>query len=490
MVMFNSVQLKCFVLMKVLKNEVINKKLGKKVLTSYHCKTCMLYMIETTPRDFWIPTNLLKCITTCLDKLHEWTKENKCPNYFIPEENMFDKLESRDLELLANVLDALLSGDLVHGLFRINTSGIGKELLTSYELILNVDFSFWAAGNNSSESQQRIREKIIQERLMQASVNACLGEKLNCHLAFISVLVNFRSNVLIETYSRDLEKVVKSLRSVVGKFESVTKVTEHSEEETKAASSLLIPFIKPMLMSVEAARLKRNCAPKQEIRDILQGGMWNASSLSVDFLPLKTASTLFVLGYPDDSVKSLGVISEGVRFSICRCDVRRPVPETLVELEYLRDRPNMTVDVSTKDLVRKVISACVPFLPTEAAITPIVIIYECLRGLCQLPGKQDGQFPINANRYEIAFIDGLFLYPFLLYLNHSEMNHHDLKFVDVLLMNAVVNTRRIGHKAACLNILGWVMKREGLQLKALECFIRSIQEEKAAYWHLLFLICE
>ena len=30
--MFNSVQLKCFVLMKVLKNEVINKKLGKKVL--------------------------------------------------------------------------------------------------------------------------------------------------------------------------------------------------------------------------------------------------------------------------------------------------------------------------------------------------------------------------------------------------------------------------------------------------------------------------
>ena len=82
--LFSSVQLKCFGLMKVLKNELTNYKLKGEILTSYHCKTCMLYMVETTPKEFWIPSNLIKCITTCLEKLHAWAKEKYCPNYFIP----------------------------------------------------------------------------------------------------------------------------------------------------------------------------------------------------------------------------------------------------------------------------------------------------------------------------------------------------------------------------------------------------------------------
>ena len=110
--MFNSVQLKCFVLMKILKDEVINKKVKEKILTSYHCKTCMLYMVETTPMDFWIPKNLLKCLQVCLLKLWQWAKRKRCPNYFIPKENMFDKLAGKDLNLLTNTLQTLLSEQL------------------------------------------------------------------------------------------------------------------------------------------------------------------------------------------------------------------------------------------------------------------------------------------------------------------------------------------------------------------------------------------
>ena len=98
--MFNSVQLKCFMVMKLLKNEVINNELKEDVLTSYHCKTCILCMIEATPSNFWIPANSL---------FMSGQKKKKCPNYFIPKENMFDRLESMGLELLASTLQSLLS---------------------------------------------------------------------------------------------------------------------------------------------------------------------------------------------------------------------------------------------------------------------------------------------------------------------------------------------------------------------------------------------
>ena len=49
---FNSVHLKCYILLKMMKKERVHKSLGEKSLTSYHFKTCMLYMIENTPGEF------------------------------------------------------------------------------------------------------------------------------------------------------------------------------------------------------------------------------------------------------------------------------------------------------------------------------------------------------------------------------------------------------------------------------------------------------
>ena len=43
---FNSVQLKCYVLLKIIKKELISKTVGENCLISYQCKTCMVYIIE------------------------------------------------------------------------------------------------------------------------------------------------------------------------------------------------------------------------------------------------------------------------------------------------------------------------------------------------------------------------------------------------------------------------------------------------------------
>ncbi|KAL3857271.1 hypothetical protein ACJMK2_011958 [Sinanodonta woodiana] len=89
MMNMNSTQYKCYVMLKFIKKAFINVNAGEDVITSYHCKTCMFYLMESTPNSLWIPTNLLFCIDLCLRLLLSWVECQNCPNYFIPEENMF-----------------------------------------------------------------------------------------------------------------------------------------------------------------------------------------------------------------------------------------------------------------------------------------------------------------------------------------------------------------------------------------------------------------
>lgn len=87
---FNSVQLKCYILLKMIKKEQIHSYVQDS-LSSYHIKTCMMYMIENTPNDFWQPANLLSCTIACLKMISLRVETGICPNYFIPAENMFER---------------------------------------------------------------------------------------------------------------------------------------------------------------------------------------------------------------------------------------------------------------------------------------------------------------------------------------------------------------------------------------------------------------
>ena len=96
---FNMVQMKCYVLLKLIKKDIINKQIGEETLTSYHCKTCMFYILENTPEEIWIPENLASCMLMCLRQLRLWAMDGNCPNYFIPGENMFDRISNPDLKI-------------------------------------------------------------------------------------------------------------------------------------------------------------------------------------------------------------------------------------------------------------------------------------------------------------------------------------------------------------------------------------------------------
>ncbi|CAG2216392.1 unnamed protein product [Mytilus edulis] len=62
----------------------------------------MLWVVEKTVPNLWIPKNILLCVHLSIRLLIQFVIEEECPNYFIPRNNMFnDRFESiQKIELL------------------------------------------------------------------------------------------------------------------------------------------------------------------------------------------------------------------------------------------------------------------------------------------------------------------------------------------------------------------------------------------------------
>nr|XP_022344447.1 uncharacterized protein LOC111137310 [Crassostrea virginica] len=76
--------LKCFV--KEFNNGLSEEE---KLLCSYHMKTTIFWAVQQNAIAHWCPQNLLAGFWVCFKLLLKWVYEGVCPNFFIPENNMF-----------------------------------------------------------------------------------------------------------------------------------------------------------------------------------------------------------------------------------------------------------------------------------------------------------------------------------------------------------------------------------------------------------------
>ncbi|XP_078321827.1 uncharacterized protein LOC111111556 [Crassostrea virginica] len=86
----NHAQFLIYGLLKLFLKE-FNKGLHEeeKLLCSYHMKTTIFWAIQQNSIAQWCPQNLLACFWVCFKLLLKWVYEGVCPNFFIPENNMF-----------------------------------------------------------------------------------------------------------------------------------------------------------------------------------------------------------------------------------------------------------------------------------------------------------------------------------------------------------------------------------------------------------------
>ncbi|XP_022299446.2 uncharacterized protein LOC111108135 [Crassostrea virginica] len=87
----NHTQFLTYGLLKLFLKEIINANLSEdeKLLCSYHIKTTVFWAVQQNTIAHWCPQNLLSCFWVCFKLLLKWVYEGVCPNFFIPENNMF-----------------------------------------------------------------------------------------------------------------------------------------------------------------------------------------------------------------------------------------------------------------------------------------------------------------------------------------------------------------------------------------------------------------
>ena len=87
----NHSQFLVYGLLKIFFLKVKNKQSdeSKMLLCSYYLKTAIFWAIQQNSKFMWCPQNLLEGFWVCFKLLLKWVYEGVCPNFFIPQNNMF-----------------------------------------------------------------------------------------------------------------------------------------------------------------------------------------------------------------------------------------------------------------------------------------------------------------------------------------------------------------------------------------------------------------
>nr|XP_034311421.1 uncharacterized protein LOC117684252 [Crassostrea gigas] len=87
----NHSQFLTYGLLKHFLKEVINHQSEEtnELLCSYHMKTTVFWAIQQNTLPHWCPQNLLVGFWVCFRLLLKWVYEGICPNFFIPQNNLF-----------------------------------------------------------------------------------------------------------------------------------------------------------------------------------------------------------------------------------------------------------------------------------------------------------------------------------------------------------------------------------------------------------------
>ena len=466
---FNTVQLKCYILLKIIKKELIKEYIKEDTLTSYHLKTCMLYILENTPSELWVRENLVGCLIMCLRQIRLWIRDEKIPNYFIPGENMLDRITKPELRRkLAARIDWILNCAIRDVLCNLQTDNIGLHLRA---------FPIWR------------RDPMVRLLLRVRSLTYPLIDTSQARLKITFKCVYQPYSECLH-YDRDsrIKHMKEVLVHTISDLAGTRRITIHTEEETQRALSLILPFLYLSLVSCEI--VQRIDKPTEAVQYILKDNAWFLADPIYSSAKLKQASALLMLGYQQLSLDVLSSFTTTEKVCLCNCYSPQieDYPDTHLVEQAVRDRQ----DITTIELLRDFIQPCVHFFPHEQQIIPVAINYEMIRSYVT-PYKLLEKHYIFPQWCRWGVVDGHFLRWFLLYLNRRDLGHNSQATVDVKKMIRLLNSNTVCHRETCLNLLGYVHRDRGEINRAVQCFDKSLQTYplcNAAFWHLCFLICE
>ena len=144
--LFTPVQKACYLILKQLKRKYFSQvslNEGQVIIASgistHHLKTVMFWTSERTKPSEW-QTNPGKCLSLLLQALVDFLQAKHCPNYFVPEVNLFERLWMDESKFLYVKDDSHLRDLRIQGVLELvlQVQANLKEYVTS-ELLQTVD---------------------------------------------------------------------------------------------------------------------------------------------------------------------------------------------------------------------------------------------------------------------------------------------------------------------------------------------------------------
>ena len=469
MSILNDTQYKCYIILKMINNDIISNRFTEPVLVSYHLKTCLFYVIENTQDTLWQPENLLDCVQICLKRILQCASEGNCPNYFIPQENMFYRRVRGELQTqLKNVLVDLLACKVRFGYFSTITCGnLGPRL--DQEIFGKPDTV--QANRDLVPSPVRLYLKLIK---------------------FLSLV---KMRILYKCYNSDTEECVRlHFQEAVTKLLQADEVIDHSKEQTVRAFSLVLPYVELSLMSVLVARQMEPSSDNGKVLALLRSIKWKQIGLSIP-VRLKQATFLHMCGQVGASIRILLSLEQSMNthmISVCGCEYHH------TELD---DATTERIkDMSEPEFRKSMCVSCIAFLPTEKKVIPDVLEYEMRRANVT---PQSNPTTIFHFWHNWAVVDGKVLLYLIQYLNYTAISQRSRSalFADMRrkkdnvineLQTTIKDDANLGHKETGLNILGWIYRQEGDMDEAERCFRESLEIQSgynAANLHMEELVC-
>ncbi|KAL3855769.1 hypothetical protein ACJMK2_014971 [Sinanodonta woodiana] len=423
---FEDTVMKVYVLLKMIKKTFIEPHLGSAVST-YYCKVCMLWMREKTQPELWRSENLLYCLTLCIRQLLEWVTMGYCPDYFVPENNIYDtKLFGATRFKLLLILKFLLSQDC-RFLLAIECCGIGhllgncclqkeNEWLRLEELMIDYEIVIGAA----CECRTHMMRKPVMYWISSVPMLCHALTHAHCSLR---VPLRYMLMIVCENVGFHIVSLCKANEKNYSQKDIFSLVHLASKLFSASFSSNAISVgLKLCAMVIENYGQTEICL--QHISDHCMNYIYSCTGFEVmDPRVLKYSSMPFIEN-----------------------------TEVLTSLELLQSQSSFVV----------------VYQPLEIYIAPVPLRMEMIFRSLITSSVVNHVWP------DCAMVDSLLFLRLLTFLNFSKQGNVPYKQDALCDMIHVIRTKPdIPHRDTALNLLGYCFLMENEPKRAFLCFVQS-----------------
>ncbi|XP_052251592.1 uncharacterized protein LOC127858456 isoform X1 [Dreissena polymorpha] len=445
---FNMTQIRCYIVLKLIKKSLFAKIVGDS-LTSFHCKTIMFYCIERTQPSLWFEHNLMFLLRFCLHVLKKCLQMGRLPHYIIEGVNLFDgKLSKVKQRRLLVYIDSMIRSNL-QDVFYIGIDTLGCRLQACGILRIGQDVELGRA-------------------CLRNSISLLL--KFECLNSFLGVITD-----QMKRFNTNFDKTIQNkLRNV---FEYSTNVR---------LKSVVLEFVKNLFSLQNSMQSSYILRLRNSVYNELIRRFQYSLQTDVASKRLKLASLLYASGHLHSAVRVLEDVEKRYHRKVksvcsCRhikgdCDLQVFASMKLEKCDNVFNEPPFAF--------------CVMFVRQEMYCAPYILWFEMNRNIAEEEVAQRN--PLEKQWMDRAEVDAR---PFLYYLQYLTYGGLGERYKQLHAMEELDSYTCIGdemrminlyHPETSLNLLGHCYEMEGNFQGALHYYEESLSwagTNNAANWH-------